>query len=104
MWGSQNGFAEKVRWGKNLNSCVGLWVGSFYCLSFVFRDLIYCLKSESNFILFILIKRRLHLMTSIACSGGLVRRSLTCPPLLLLLNHTALHRQPPAIEAMQSWV
>lgn len=22
MWDSQNGFAEKVRWGKNLNLCI----------------------------------------------------------------------------------
>jgi len=27
---SQNGFAEKVRWGKNLNIRVGLSVGIFY--------------------------------------------------------------------------
>jgi hypothetical protein len=30
---SKHGFAEKVRWGKNLNSCVGLRVGSFCFLS-----------------------------------------------------------------------
>ena len=27
---SKHGFAEKVRWGKNLNICVGLSVGNFY--------------------------------------------------------------------------
>jgi hypothetical protein len=40
--------------------------------------------------------------TSIACSGGLVRRQSDVSALQLLLSYTALQRQPPAIEAMQS--
>jgi hypothetical protein len=35
MWDSQNAIGEKVRWGKNLNICVGLSVGIFLCLKSV---------------------------------------------------------------------
>jgi hypothetical protein len=89
---------RKVRWGKNLNFWAGLSVGF---LSFV--------TEQSNCTELSKVYTFYNLLT-LATNDQHCLQWRTCQTksdvsaLLLLLNCTVLQRQPPAIEAMLSWL